>query len=479
VSTIPDEVRSSYGSLPDGWRLGKLKFSSAVRNSNVDKVIADDEVAVRLCNYTDVYYNDRITPDLKFKEGSATSTEIECFQLQRGQVIITKDSESWEDIGIPALVTEDMPDVLCGYHLSVLDPAEPDLDGHYLAWLCRSEPLNNQFKLGANGVTRFGLGQYSMKNSFIALPPLETQRRIARFLDDKTARIDALIEKKRALLDRLAEKRQALITHAVTKGLDPAAPMKDSSIDWLGQIPAHWEVVALNKVTTKITNGYVGPTRDIFFDEGVRYIQSLHIKSNQIIFKDDFFVAEDWSHAHAKSILRLDDVLVVQTGDIGQVARVTDEFVGCNCHALIICSPEPDRLDGGYLSWLFNSDYGQEFLHLVKTGALHPHLNCGHVKFFDVLIPPMDEQLAISRQLDENLNAITGAVDAVQKSVERLTEYRAALITAAVTGQPESETYYLAASPKNAERLNSAIAEAETGNTQPHEPIEPPSFEGD
>ena len=204
----PEKIQQAYGTLPPGWKLEKLKLFANVRNSNVDKTINEDEEPVRLCNYTDVYYNDRITPDLPFMEGSATKAEIERFQLKRGQVIITKDSEGWDDIGIPALVTEDMPDVLCGYHLSVFEPGT-DLDSGFLVWLCRADPLNDQFKLSANGVTRFGLGQYPMKNAFVVLPPLDTQRRIVRFLDDKTARIDALIEKKRALLDRLAEKRQS------------------------------------------------------------------------------------------------------------------------------------------------------------------------------------------------------------------------------------------------------------------------------
>jgi type I restriction enzyme S subunit len=309
--------------------------------------------------------------------------------------------------------------------------------GPFLYYLLKSRvPELNAI---ANGTTFAELTSSELAAVRVTLPLFEAQRRITNFLDDKTSCIDALIEKKRAMLDRLTEKRQALITHAVTKGLNPTALMKDSGIDWLGEIPAHWQVIALNKVTTKITNGYVGPTRDIFFDEGVRYIQSLHIKSNRIIFKDDFFVAKEWSDAHAKSILRLDDVLVVQTGDIGQVARVNEEHVGCNCHALIICSPEHDRLDGAYLSWLFNSDYGQEFLQLVKTGALHPHLNCGHVKFFDVLIPPMDEQSSISQYLDKKLAAIAIAVDAVHESILQLNEYRAALITNAVTGQLDLE----------------------------------------
>lgn len=156
MTEVPENVCAAYGELPRGWRLEKLKFFAGVRNSNVDKSVSEDEEPVRLCNYTDVYYNDRITADLQFKEGSATEAEIERFQLKRGQVIITKDSEGWDDIGIPALVAEDMPEVLCGYHLSVFQPG-PDLDGAFLAWLCRSDPLNDQFKLGANGVTRFGL----------------------------------------------------------------------------------------------------------------------------------------------------------------------------------------------------------------------------------------------------------------------------------------------------------------------------------
>jgi len=233
MTAIPDQIREAYGETPVGWELKKLKFFVVVRNSNVDKKISDDEELVWLCNYTDVYYNDRITSDTRFMEGSATEIEIGRFQLKRGQVIITKDSEGWEDIGIPSLVTEDMPDVLCGYHLSVLDPG-PNMDGGYLAWLCRAEPLNDQFKVSANGVTRYGLGQYPMKNAFIMVPPLETQRKIANFLDEKSERIERLItqisggalgakalrdlaeSKDKSLCGLLMEYRAALITAAVT-----------------------------------------------------------------------------------------------------------------------------------------------------------------------------------------------------------------------------------------------------------------------
>ena len=108
-----------------------------------------------------------------------------------------------------------------------------------------------------------------MKNAFVALPPLETQRRIARFLDEKTGWIDELIEKKRALLDRLAEKRQALITRAVTKGLNPGAALKPSGIDWLGDVPAHWEAFPLRRLARKVATGRTPPSASTdYFTDG-------------------------------------------------------------------------------------------------------------------------------------------------------------------------------------------------------------------
>jgi len=227
-----------------GWKERKLKFVSVVRTSNVDKHIIDGETPVGLCNYTDVYYNEKITSALSFMQGSATEDELDRFRLKEGQVLLTKDSESWEDIAVPAYVAETMPAVLCGYHLAIIEPEENQLDGQFVFWIAQSPVLNDQFKLSAKGVTRFGLSQHALKNASIKVPPLFYQQKTATFLDRKTAEIDTLIDKKRRLLDRLAEKRTALITRAVTKGLDPDVPMKDSGIEWLGEVPEHWEVTS-------------------------------------------------------------------------------------------------------------------------------------------------------------------------------------------------------------------------------------------
>ncbi|MGL5251162.1 MAG: restriction endonuclease subunit S, partial [Enterovibrio sp.] len=184
----------------------------------------------------------------------------------------------------------------------------------------------------------------------------------------------------------------------------------------------------------KITNGYVGPTRDLFHDDGVRYLQSLHIKNNNIDFHTPYFVTKEWSNEKAKSILQYGDVLVVQTGDIGQVAAVPEEFVGCNCHALIIISPN-FKIDGFFLSWVLNSDYGAHNLKAIQTGALHPHLNCGLVKTIKIAFPPICEQKSIITYFEDKLNRFDLLTGKVNDAVKLLKERRTALISAAVTGK--------------------------------------------
>lgn len=269
----------------------------------------------------------------------------------------------------------------------------------------------------------------------VPLPPNAEQRWVAEFLDHETAKIDALVAEQERLIELLKEKRQAVISHAVTKGLDPSVPMKDSGVEWLGEVPAHWEVRSISSVSTKITNGYVGPTRDILVDDGVRYLQSLHIKGNRIRFDQPYYVREEWSLVHSKSILESGDVLIVQTGDIGQVAVVPPEFAGCNCHALIIVSPIRDVLSGEWLSAVLNSDYGFHSLLSIQTGALHPHLNCGNVKFLVVPVPPRHEQDAIQNYIAERVDEFDDLIHEAVAAIDLLRERRTALISAAVTGQ--------------------------------------------
>jgi type I restriction enzyme S subunit len=429
-----DSTISWLGRVPSHWNVLRLKHACEVFPSNVDKHARDDEPPVRLCNYTDVYYNERITADMPFMEATASEEQIARFTLRGGDTIITKDSETADDIAVAAYVPDDLPGVVCGYHLSMVRPRGSTC-GAFVKRLFDSIYAKARFAVAANGLTRVGLGQYAVDNIDLPFPPVDEQRAIAAFLDRETTKIDALVEEQKRLIELLKEKRQAVISQAVTKGLDPSVPMKDSGVAWLGEVPANWEVRRVNSISTKITNGYVGPTRDILVDQGVRYLQSLHIKANRIKFDTPYFVTEDWSKEHRKSILQVGDLLIVQTGDIGQAAVVTDEFAGCNCHALIVVSPLRKVVAGEYLGWVFGSDYGKHSLLSIQTGALHPHLNCGNVKDLVVPLPPPIEQAEILKRCYEAASSFDALIAEAQAAVELLSERRSALISAAVTGK--------------------------------------------
>jgi len=384
--------------------------------------------------------------------------------MRDGDVVFAKITPCFEN-GKSALLSGLKSGVAFGTtELTVLRPRREAVLGTYLFRMISSEPfrsLGESEMYGAGGQKR--VPDDFARNFDIGIPSLDEQGVITDFLDHETARIDALIEEQQRLIDLLQEKRQAVISHAVTKGLDPDVPMKDSGIEWLGDVPAHWEVRKLSNLTDKVTNGYVGPTRDVLRDEGVRYLQSLHIKNNQIVFDPPYYVDHSWSVEHSKSVLREGDVLVVQTGDIGQVAYIPKEFEGANCHALIILSPIRTGLNGEYLSWLLNSEYGYHSLKSIQTGALHPHLNCGYVKDMFVPCPPVDEQRAIVSALNEAVSNYRELREEVRRAEDLLREHRSALISAAVTGKIDVRGWKPQNAPVESELPRAAEPEAPYG----------------
>ena len=229
------------GDLPAHWEVRRLRTVAEMRVSNVDKHTREDELPVRLCNYVDVYKNDRITNAMSFMRATASQDEVERFRLERDDVLITKDSEAWDDIGVPALVSESADDLLSGYHLALLRPFDAIL-GADLARALQSKGVAYQFHVDANGVTRYGLTHASIQSVLLPLPPLAEQRAIVRYLDHVDDRIRRYIAAREKLIALLEEERQAVIHRAVTRGLDPKVPLKPSGVDWLGDIPAHWQV---------------------------------------------------------------------------------------------------------------------------------------------------------------------------------------------------------------------------------------------
>ena len=213
-------------SIPHDWQVCRLDSVADVFFSNVDKHTIEGETQVLLCNYVDVYKNEQITGDIDFMEASAEPREIKNFQIKRGDVLATKDSEEADDIAIPALVAHDLPGVLCGYHLALIRPRSRRITGEFLAWLHRSKQFRAQYEGNAIGVTRFGLSQHAFRSAVIPIPPPDEQRSIAQFLDNACGSIDTALDAKRRQLETLDALRKSVASQVLSQGLRPGLPPK-------------------------------------------------------------------------------------------------------------------------------------------------------------------------------------------------------------------------------------------------------------
>ncbi|MCK9609306.1 MAG: restriction endonuclease subunit S [Methylomonas sp.] len=454
---VYDNLKSSgsawLGDIPTHWGAQKLKFLATVQPSNVDKKTVEGEEPVILCNYTDVYKNEYIDSRLEFMQASATEAEIKKFKVDVGDVIVTKDSETPEDIAVPACVAEDIEGLVCGYHLTQIKPI--DLHGRYLFRLFQSKGFNAQFTVAANGVTRFGLPQYAIANAFTPLPPFEEQLAIAQFLDFKTAQIDALIAKKQTLLEKLAEKRTALISHAVTKGLDPSVPMKDSGVAWLGEIPAHWNTIRLRHASDFVTSGSRG-WAEFYSNEGSVFLRITNVSrhSVQLLLNDIRRVSPPDTAEGKRTATKGGDVIISITADLGSVAVVPDGFESAYVSQhLALVRPNSNHVTGQWLAYQIFSSAGQAQLLGAGYGGTKIQLGLNDIKDMWLALPPEHEQKDICLRISAALDATERQVYSITMVIDRLQEYRSALITNAVTGKidvrgikvpPQSEQQELA-----------------------------------
>lgn len=423
------------GGVPAHWEVRRLKTVADVRVSNVDKKSVVGETAVRLCNYVDVYYNERITAGLPFMSATASRDQIERFTLKSGDVVITKDSETWDDIAVAAVVTDELDNVLCGYHLALIRPGKL-VDGHYLARAFRSTGPRDQFHFSANGITRFGLSNDAITASVFVVPPRDEQRNIASFLDRETAKIDALIEKKERLIELLQEKRTALITRAVTRGLNPDAQLKESGIEWLGQIPAHWSVCPLMhlvQTNRPIMYGIVLPGPDV--PNGIPIVKGGDVAPGRLKVELLKRTTPEIESGYARSRLRGGDLVYAIRGSIGAVEIVPSELAGANLTQDAARVAPKENVSQSWLALALRSSGVFAQLDARATGATIRGINIRDLKRVSLPLPPPDEQVQIAESLDRRIGVLAGVQAAIRTGIAQLSEYRSALITAAVTGQ--------------------------------------------
>lgn len=321
----------------------------------------------------------------------------------------------------------------CGTDLMVLRPRS-DVKSKFLYYYLHSEDFIQFAEANSHGVKMPRTSWTKISSAHFRLPPIEEQNAIVEFLSDKTEDLDELIGLKNNLIGLLGEKRSALITEVVTKGLDSDVETKDSGVPGLGSVPESWDLIPLKFSSRNISVGIVQKPSQYYVNDGIPALRSLNVKSNEIVQDELVYISEESNKELKSTQIYAGDLVSVRSGEPGTTAVVPEELDGVNCIDLIIIR-EPDGYIPEFLSYMMNSEASTSQIEAGTEGSAQQHFNVGEVKDLIFPKPDVEEQQEILDWLSPRLKEIDKLEEKVKEGIERLKEYRTALITDAVTGQ--------------------------------------------
>lgn len=424
------ETDTWMGAIPESWATPPLYATYDVQLGKMlnPDAVQGDHLAPYLRN-VDVQW-DRINTD-GLPEMNFPPEFVARYRLRKGDLLVCEGGE----VGRTAIWNDELPECYYQKALHRLRPRTGGQNRRFMYYALFAAAQNGAFEEGGSKSTILHLPAEKLRRHRFPLPSTDEQRAIADFLDRKTAAIDALIAKKERLIELLEEKRQALITQAVTKGLDPSVPMKDSGIEWLGPIPAHWSVKRLKQLSEKVSVGIVVTPAKYYDDAGtVPALRSLNLRPRRIVSEDLVYISEQSNALLEKSKLRAGDIVAVRTGQPGTTAVVPAHLDGVNCIDLIIIRQSP-RMSSGFVCEFMNSGLAKRQYVEGSEGAIQQHFNIETAKNLLLPAPPVEEQEGILAHLVKTHDRFDRLTQLNQAHVAALREYRQALITAAVTGK--------------------------------------------
>ncbi len=306
-----------------------------------------------------------------------------------------------------------------------------DIDLNYLYYCLPSQLLNNA---NENIYGAKILNQELMRNTFLVFSSLPEQKQIAKYLNYKTAKIDSLIEKKKRLIELLKEERTAVINQAVTKGLDPDVPMKDSGLEWLGEIPAHWEIGTLKYFLKVIDCKHITAE---FFEEGFPLVSIKEVQSWEVNLTNAKFTNEVFYRVliggNRKPVPG--DIIYSRNATVGEAALVTTKHPDLAMGQDVCLLRPEDKIISKFILFQLKSKIVLNQLELLMVGATFKRINVEDIKNYHITVPPIYEQSEISEYLLSQTSKIDSIMAKSEKEIESLQEYRTALISEVVTGK--------------------------------------------
>lgn len=421
------------GVIPSHWETRQLGFIS---NNvlvgvviNPSSYVSDEGVPFLLGGDIQEFKID--TTNCNYCPREVSAGPLRKSRLSAGDLVVVRVGYP----GVAAVVPPELEGANCASMMLIRK--HPRFCSQWLAYV-----FNSQIGRDQVGIVQYGAAQkqfnigHAVKFRF-PFPPIHEQYAIAAFLDRETAKIDRLADVRRKQIECLREQRTAVIYHAVTKGLDPAAKMKPSGVEWLGDIPEAWELIRLGYIASVNARlGWKGLTASEYVDSGNIFLSTPDIKGSEIDFSNANFITDERYYESPEIMLEVGDVLLVKDGaTLGIVNLVRHLPSRATVNGSIAVIRVKRKIIPAFLHYFIKSQYFQSLIQKLKGGMGVPHLFQSDIVKLKLLIPPQDEQAKIVAHLDRETAKLDTLIAKYRRELDLLAEYRASLISHAVTGK--------------------------------------------
>lgn len=425
------------GSIPEGWDAKRIKHITYVKGRIGWQGMRSDEFLEISDSYivtgTD-FGNGRIQWETCHQVPIDRYNEDPFIQLKNEDLLITKDGT----IGKVALVRNLPKIATLNSGVFLTRPKNGSYDNAFMYWVLVSDVFKIFYDYNKSGSTIQHLYQNVFDEFKFPIPPLSEQQQIVTYLDHKTSLIDQIISNSEKKIELLKEQRTTTINHAVTKGLNPKVKMKDSGVEWIGEIPEGWKRKKIKTVSEVISKGTTPSTvgKDILDEGEIRYLKSENIVDNRVLDLPRFFIDSETNNILKRSILLEGDLLFVIAGaSLGKVAILPKELSPSNTNQAVSFIRLKNEENRKYIWYWLTSSKIQEQLWLDAVQSAQPNLSMENLGNFFITYPPLQEQQQIVTHLDQKTKEIDDLISSEQKRIELLKEYRQSLISEVVTGK--------------------------------------------
>lgn len=424
---LKDSGISWMGFVPKCWNVQRLKNVLVDRNEANDPVKTDFILSLT---------NDRgvIPYSEKGDVGNKSKDDITGYKLAYpGDIVLNSMNVIIGSVGLSNYFGAVSPVYYMLYPRNKADEVK------YYSYIFQTREFQQSLKGYGNGIMeiRMRIPIGNLNNVMLPIPSPTEQKAIADYLDKECARIDDIVEKQRNIIEKLKEYKKSVITEAVTKGLNPNAKMKDSGIEWIGEIPEHYKLSKLKYYARYITDGTHSTPE--YVAEGTPFLSIKDISSGKLDFSDTKYISlEQHQELSRHAPIEKGDILFTRIGTLG-VSVIVDVDIAFDIFVSVGLLKPKDNINIKYLNYVMNSEYYYQYIQLVKAGGgtSAAKFNLFDVSNSPIIYPPLQEQQIIADYLDQKCAEIDSVIEKREKMVDLLTEYKKSLIYECVTGKKE------------------------------------------